>query len=169
MNAHRSANRPTKILLPVVDDAGVVEVANYIVSKWSLATGPVEVTILIVTNDRSEFQSDLVAEADLGRAAKIGAVVSRHLRCADFDHVTRHIIGDPAEAIAQYARDEGADMIVASKPSRSSISRTMLLIAHVSGASALDRLIELAPCPVLVVVPNVNDQETARVNAMSTH
>ena len=51
--------------------------------------------------------------------------------------------GDPAEAIVQAARDHGIDLIVMSTHGRTGL-------AHLAMGSVAEKVVRLAPCPVLV-------------------
>jgi len=62
--------------------------------------------------------------------------------CADFDaHVA---MGRPAEEIAELARDEATELIVIPSHSRRGMERWLL-------GSVAERVVRLAPCPVLVL------------------
>lgn len=56
------------------------------------------------------------------------------------------VAGQPAEAVAELAREQKADLIVMSTHGRSGLSHVLL-------GSVAERLLALAPCPVLVTRP----------------
>lgn len=58
---------------------------------------------------------------------------------------TPHVlVGKPARAIADFAASQRADMIVMAAKSRGAVSRALI-------GSVAERVIRLAPCPVLVM------------------
>jgi nucleotide-binding universal stress UspA family protein len=59
----------------------------------------------------------------------------------------------PAHAIAEFAREAGADLIVAGTSGSSRLVRVLV-------GSVTRRLLELAPCPVLAVPPEDEDLES---------
>jgi nucleotide-binding universal stress UspA family protein len=66
-----------------------------------------------------------------------------------FTEMTEH---GPAHTIAEFARDQGADLIVAGTRGNNPLVRLLV-------GSVTRRLLELAPCPVLAVPPEDEDTE----------
>lgn len=54
------------------------------------------------------------------------------------------VFGDPGMMVADYARDNGAELVVISSHGRTGVSRLLL-------GSVAERVVRLAPCPVLVL------------------
>ncbi len=85
-------------------------------------------------------------------ADAIKAVVQRKVEDLKRDGVTADFastemtMGGAAQAIAEFARHEGADLIVAGTRGNSQLVRLLV-------GSVTRRLLELAPCPVLAVPP----------------
>lgn len=54
------------------------------------------------------------------------------------------IFGDPGTMIADYAKENGAELVIISSHGRTGVSRLLL-------GSVAERVVRLAPCPVLVL------------------
>lgn len=77
--------------------------------------------------------------------------IERGIRTS-IDVVAAHT-GGTAERIAQIARDRGADLLVVGTRGRSALAGTLL-------GSVTQRLLHLAPCPVLAVPPHSETSES---------
>ena len=92
-------------------------------------------------------------------ADAIKAVVQRKVEDLKQDGVTAEFASvdmtahGTAHAIATFARNEGADLIVAGTRGNSKLVRVLV-------GSVTRRLLELAPCPVLAVPPEDEDTES---------
>lgn len=64
------------------------------------------------------------------------------------------LFGDPGSQIARHASDTGAGLIVISSHGRSGLSRIML-------GSVAERVVRLAPCPVLVLRNGLDEKKPA--------
>lgn len=71
------------------------------------------------------------------------------------------IEGKPSHAIAEFARRQGADMIVVGTHGRAGLTRMLL-------GSTAEHLLREAPCQVLVVKRKVSDEEPAETEEVST-
>jgi nucleotide-binding universal stress UspA family protein len=88
-----------------------------------------------------------VAEADIAEVTARAALVRarEHAKaCGVTDLKTRAEIGDPAQRILEVATQERADAIVAGKRGRGPLAALLL-------GSVSQKLVSLAPCPVIVV------------------
>jgi nucleotide-binding universal stress UspA family protein len=139
-----------KILIPVDGSANaqraVDQVIKYIAAlketpqllllnvQWNVATGNVKLFIdQEAINDFYREQG--MAELQSARAALDTAGL----------HYQYHIsVGTPAEAIAQYADEEGVDQIVMGRQGQGAV-KTLLL------GSVVNKVLHLAKCPVLLV------------------
>lgn len=54
------------------------------------------------------------------------------------------VFGDPGMMIAEYAKDQGAELVVISSHGRTGVTRLLL-------GSVAERVVRLSPCPVLVL------------------
>jgi nucleotide-binding universal stress UspA family protein len=79
------------------------------------------------------------------RARHAEQALRERLADAKFKEVTIKIeFGDPGHEVAQYAQDQGADLIVLSSHGRTGIKRLLI-------GSVAERIVRLAHCPVLVL------------------
>ncbi|MHB8643595.1 MAG: universal stress protein [Gaiellaceae bacterium] len=122
----------------------------------------VEVTVLHVdehfSGGRSSGQSIFADERDL--QAKIESQVEGLRKDGlnvHFELLTKHD-GEPADAIADFATDAGGDLIVVATRGHGRLAGALL-------GSFAQRLLHVAPCPVLVVTPGtrVGAEEPALV------
>lgn len=92
---------------------------------------------------------DVVEKVMQGQRDKANDYLSRLAGEAKKDGLNAEIAlieGNPSEAIIDYARNNGVDLIVMSTHGRSGISRFAL-------GSVTDRVVRTSPVPVLVVAP----------------
>jgi nucleotide-binding universal stress UspA family protein len=139
-----------KILIPVDGSANaqraVDQVIKYIAAlketpqllllnvQWNVATGNVKLFIdQEAINDYYREQG--MAELQSARAA---------LDAAGLPYQYHISVGTPAEAIAQYADEEGADQIVMGRQGQGAV-KTLLL------GSVVNKVLHLAKCPVLLI------------------
>jgi nucleotide-binding universal stress UspA family protein len=139
-----------KILIPVDGSANaqraVDQVIKYIAAlketpqllllnvQWNVATGNVKLFIdQEAINDYYREQG--MAELQSARAA---------LDAAGLPYQYHISVGTPAEAIAQYADEEGVDQIVMGRQGQGAV-KTLLL------GSVVNKVLHLARCPVLLV------------------
>lgn len=139
-----------KILIPVDGSANaqraVDQVIKYIAAlketpqllllnvQWNVATGNVKLFIdQEAINDYYREQG--MAELQSARAAldAVGLPYQYHIS-----------VGTPAEAIAQYADEQGVDQIVMGRQGQGAV-KTLLL------GSVVNKVLHLAKCPVLLV------------------
>lgn len=59
---------------------------------------------------------------------------------------TRVLVGDPARIICRVAADEGFELMVVSSHGQTGLARALM-------GSVIERIVQVAPCPVLVVKP----------------
>jgi nucleotide-binding universal stress UspA family protein len=95
----------------------------------------------------------LAVQAAQERADEIKAALQREVEDLKQDGVTAQLAfiemteHGPAHTIAEFARGEGADLIVAGTRGNNTLVRLLV-------GSVTRRLLELAPCPVLAVPPD---------------
>lgn len=112
----------------------------------------VRITILTVERDlsRDEVRALARSEGDVGAAIDAmaqqllaaAAALARTVGIADVGTLTAW--GDPAEAILDCARTERADMLVLGRRGRGRLAGLLL-------GSVSQKLVSLAPCPVVIV------------------
>jgi nucleotide-binding universal stress UspA family protein len=139
-----------KILLPVDGSANaqraVDQVIKYIAAlkqtpqllllnvQWNMAKGNVKLFIdQEAINDYYREQG--MAELESARAA---------LDAAGLPYQYHISVGTPAEAIAQYADEQGVDQIVMGRQGQGAV-KTLLL------GSVVNKVLHLADCPVLLI------------------
>jgi len=139
-----------KILIPVDGSANaqraVDQVIKYIAAlketpqllllnvQWNVATGNVKLFIdQEAINDYYREQG--MAELQVARAA---------LDAAGLPYQYHISVGTPAEAIAQYADEQGADQIVMGRQGQGAV-KTLLL------GSVVNKVLHLTKCPVLLI------------------
>lgn len=82
---------------------------------------------------------------DAGRIRHATNALGERLADSRYQGVQLHVmIGSAGDEIAQYASRAGAELIVVSSHGRSVLSRVLI-------GSVADRIVRLAPCPVLVL------------------
>jgi nucleotide-binding universal stress UspA family protein len=101
--------------------------------RWRYATDMAPTALVGV-------QEDLEASA----ASRLDALVTDEDRRQLRAHAVALTAVAPAEAIVQYARTEGVDVIVMGTHGRNGL-------AHLFMGSVAERVVRLAPCPVLTV------------------
>jgi nucleotide-binding universal stress UspA family protein len=139
-----------KILIPVDGSANAQRALEHVIKsidilkdkprllllnvQWNVATGNVKLFINQETiNDYYREQGE--AALQLARAA---------LDAAGLTYQYHISVGTPAEAIAQYAHEQGADQIVMGRQGQGAV-KTLLL------GSVVKKVLQLADCPVLLV------------------
>ena len=139
-----------KILIPVDGSANAQREVDYVIKniaamkeppqllllnvQWNVATGNVKLFINQETiNDYYREQG--MAALQSARAALDGAGLPYQY------HIS---IGTPAEAIAQYAQEQGADQIVMGRQGQGGLQSLLL-------GSVVNKVLHLAECPVLLV------------------
>ena len=139
-----------KILIPVDgSDSSGRAVEHVIASRGWLKEAP-EVFLLNVQwniaagNVKRFINQDTINDyyREQGMTALAGA--REKLDAAGMAYTYHISIGTPAEAIMQYAEEQGADWVVVGAHGQGSVS-TLLL------GSVVDKLLHLSPVPVLVV------------------
>ena len=139
-----------KILIPVDGSANAQRAVDYVMKniaalkeppqllllnvQWNVAVGNVKLFINQETiNDYYREQG--IAALQSARAALDAAVLPYQY------HIS---IGTPAEAIAQYAQEQGADQIVMGRQGQGGLQSLLL-------GSVVNKVLHLAVCPVLLV------------------
>jgi nucleotide-binding universal stress UspA family protein len=139
-----------KILIPVDGSANAQRAVEHVIKsiailkekprllllnvQWNVATGNVKLFINQETiNDYYREQGE--AALKIARAA---------LDAAGLPYQYHISVGTPAEAIAQFAHEQGADQIVMGRQGQGAV-KTLLL------GSVVNKVLHLAECPVLLV------------------
>ncbi len=139
-----------KILIPVDGSANALRAVEYVIGnaaalkerpqllllnvQWNVATGNVKLFINQQTID-DYYREQGAAALQQARAALDTAGLPYHY------HIS---VGTPAEAIVQYAREQGVDQIVMGRQGQGGL-QTLLL------GSVVNKVLHLASCPVLLV------------------
>jgi nucleotide-binding universal stress UspA family protein len=89
-------------------------------------------------------QKELIAEKEMHEAEKNAKAVKEVALKAGVDAKAFVMTGRPADAIIEIARDKKADLIVLGSHGRTGVERLLM-------GSVAERVIVLAPCPVLIV------------------
>lgn len=139
-----------KILIPVDGSDSSVRAVEHIVANRDWLKEAPEVFLLNVQwniaagNVKRFINQDTINDyyREQGMTALAGA--REKLDAASMTYTYHISIGTPAEAIMQYAAEQGADWIVIGAHGQGSVS-TLLL------GSVVDKLLHLSPVPVLVV------------------
>lgn len=139
-----------KILIPVDGSANALRAVDYVVStisewkaapqllllnvQWNVAAGNVKLFINQETiNDYYREQGMIALQS--ARAA---------LEAAGFTYQYHISIGTPAEAIAQYALEQGADQVVMGRQGQGGLQALLL-------GSVVSKVLHLVASPVLLV------------------
>lgn len=139
-----------KILIPVDGSANAQRAVDHVIKniaalkeapqlllqnvQWNVATGNVKLFINHETiNDYYREQG--MAALQPARAALDAAGLTYHY------HIS---VGTPAEAIAQYAQEQGVDRIVMGRQGQGGLKSLLL-------GSVVKKVLQLADCPVLLV------------------
>ena len=139
-----------KILIPVDGSANAQRAVDYVIKnapalkespqllllnvQWNVATGNVKLFI------NQETINDYYREQ--GMAALQSARVALDAAALPYQY---HIsIGTPAEAIVQYANEQGVDQIVMGRQGQGGLQSLLL-------GSVVNKVLHLASCPVLLV------------------
>ncbi len=147
MNA---ASQPCKILIPLDGSPGAQRALDYAIGycdifkqrpmmlllnvQWKVATGNVK---LFISQDTI---NDYYREQGLAALLPARAALDA-LKLPYRYHVS---VGTPADTIAQYAREQGADQIVMCRQGQGGLQELLL-------GSVMTRVLHLADCPVLLV------------------
>ena len=139
-----------KILIPVDGSANAQRAVDHVIKnivalkdapellllnvQWNVATGNVKLFINQQTiNDYYREQG--MAALQTARAA---------LDAAGFPYQYHISIGTPAEAIAQYAKEQGAEQVVMGRQGQGGLQSLLL-------GSVVNKVLHLVDCPVLLV------------------
>jgi nucleotide-binding universal stress UspA family protein len=139
-----------KILIPVDGSANAQRAVDHVIKyisefkdtpqllllnvQWNMAKGNVKLFINHETiNDFYREQGTAALQSACAALDAAGLTYQYHIS-----------VGTPAEAIVQYAHEQGADQIVMGRHGQG-VMKTMLL------GSVVDKVLHLADCPVLLV------------------
>lgn len=139
-----------KILIPLDGSSNAQRAVSYVVSQlgswkemptvlllnvqWKVATGNVKLFI------NQDTLNDYYREQ--GMAAMQSA--RAELDAADVSYQYHISVGKPAEAIVQYAEEQGVDEIVMGRQGQGGVQQLLL-------GSVVSKVLHLADCPVLLV------------------
>jgi nucleotide-binding universal stress UspA family protein len=104
-----------------------------------------------VLTDEPELRAKIRGQVELLKEAGVDAKLE----------ISTHVGNDPADAIATIARGLGADVIVVGTRGHGRMAGTLL-------GSVTQRLLHVAPCPVLAVPPMAQAGEAGREAATAT-
>jgi nucleotide-binding universal stress UspA family protein len=139
-----------KLLIPLDGSAGAQRAVDYFIKhrdvfgvdasllllnvQWKVATGNVK---LFINQDtiNDYYREQGLAAIQPARAA---------LDAAHIPYQYHISVGSPAEAIAQYAREQGADQIVMCRQGQGGLQMFLL-------GSVVSKVLHLVDCPVLLV------------------
>ena len=139
-----------KILIPLDGSAGSQRAVDYFIGhrdmfgdapevlllnvQWKVATGNVK---LFINQDtiNDYYREQGMAALQVTRAA---------LDAAQIPYQYHISIGSPADAIAQYAREQGVDQIVMCRQGQGGLQMFLL-------GSVVSKVLHLADCPVLLI------------------
>jgi nucleotide-binding universal stress UspA family protein len=140
----------TKILIPVDGSDYALHAVDYVIkniaalkepprvlllnAQWNVAAGNVKLFISQQTID-DYYREQGMAALQSARAALDAAALPYQY------HIS---VGTPAEAIAQYALEQGADQIVMSRQGQGGLQSLLL-------GSVVNKVLHLASCPVVLV------------------
>jgi nucleotide-binding universal stress UspA family protein len=140
----------TKILIPVDGSDYALHAVDYVIkniaalkepprvlllnAQWNVAAGNVKLFISQQTID-DYYREQGMAALQSARAALDAAALPYQY------HIS---VGTPAEAIAQYAFEQGADQIVMSRQGQGGLQSLLL-------GSVVNKVLHLASCPVVLV------------------
>jgi nucleotide-binding universal stress UspA family protein len=132
---------------------------NYLLAL-AATRGPIEVVLLNVQPKpddwrlhgygwflREEVEDRLIN--DLGRRAVASA--ARHLDAAGIVHRDRVELGDPAEVIARFAREESCDLVAVAEPPPGVLRRWLLKVAGLTVGSPASVALQTLEAPVMSV------------------
>ena len=139
-----------KILIPVDGSANAQRAVDHMIKniaalkeppqllllnvQWNVATGNVKLFINQQTID-DYYREQGMAALQSARAA---------LDAASLPYQYHISVGTPAEAIVQYANEQGADQIVMGRQGQSGLQALLL-------GSVVNKVLHLANCPVLLI------------------
>jgi nucleotide-binding universal stress UspA family protein len=139
-----------KILIPVDGSANAQRAVDHVIKyiaalkevpqllllnvQWNVATGNVKLFINQQTIE-DYYREQGMAALQMARAA---------LDAAGLPYQYHISIATPAEAIAQYAREQGADQIVMGRQGQGALKSLLL-------GSVVNKVLHLANCPVLLI------------------
>lgn len=139
-----------KILIPVDGSANAQRAVDYVIkniaafkeqpqllllnAQWSVATGNVKLFI------NQETISDYYREQGMEALQ----VARQTLDAAALPYQYHISVGTPAEAIVQYANEQGVDQIVMGRQGQGGLQALLL-------GSVVSKVLHLADCPVLLV------------------
>lgn len=89
-----------------------------------------------------QFEEELVASAREKMAAFLEENLEKSSHC-----LSKVLVGDPAESLLQYAKDQEMDMIVMGTHGYKGLERVLF-------GSVAEKVVKMAPCPVLTFNPN---------------
>lgn len=139
-----------KILIPVDGSANAQRAVEYVIeniaalkeppqllllnAQWNVATGNVKLFISQKTID--DYYREQGTEALRSARAALDAAALPYQY-----HIS---VGTPAEAIVQYANDQGVDQIVMGRQGQGGVQALLL-------GSVVNKVLHLANCPVLLI------------------
>lgn len=139
-----------KILIPVDGSANAQRAVDHVIEsvaalkeppqllllnvQWNVATGNVKLFINQQTID-DYYREQGMAELKTARAA---------LDAAKLPYQYHISVGTPAEAIVQYANEQGVDQIVMGRQGQGGLQSLLL-------GSVVNKILHLADCPVLLI------------------
>jgi nucleotide-binding universal stress UspA family protein len=126
-----NADRALAVAKPLARESGASLVVVHIVERYATKSG------LAVYPDEPQVEAKLKQLVD----ELSGEGLNASLKLVD------HVGPQPAHEIADLAREEGADLIALGTRGHSAISGLLL-------GSVTQRLLHVAPCPVLAVPPS---------------
>lgn len=146
-----------KILVPIDGSDGATRAATYAGDLARLAQGSVlllrvhspeiyQLSVLSEIPPLTDFEYLEVMEKQLNDPAKDPAFAAAKTALGSIANgVSEHIVwGQPAEAICDFAKEQGVDLIVIGSRGRSAFSALVL-------GSTSTQVLHHAPCPVTVV------------------
>jgi len=139
-----------KILIPVDGSASAQRAVDHVIKyipslkdapqllllnvQWNVAKGNVKLFINHETiNDYYREQGNAALQSACAALDAAGLTYQYHIS-----------VGTPADAIAQYAREQGADQIVMGRQGQGGVKSLLL-------GSVVKKVLQLAECPVLLV------------------
>jgi nucleotide-binding universal stress UspA family protein len=125
-----AADRPARTILVPTDFSDTAQAAVRVARTYAAALSAGVHLLHIAARDEQATTALLTDEAN---AFGPGIGVTTAVR-----------FGDPAHAIAEYARGHGIELIVMGTHGRTGVSRALL-------GSVAERVVRKAPCPVLTV------------------
>lgn len=139
-----------RFLVPVDGSQGAERAVQYVIASAAWLSQPVEIYLLNVQwkvaagNVKLFISQETINEhyREQGMAELAGARAI--LDAAGLAYEYHISIGNPAEAIVQYAREHKMDQVVLSKQADTGIQSWLL-------GSVVSKVLHLAECPVLVV------------------